>query len=65
MSTLLYQENTTIGYEKFEQAGFLPNMLLTLNRVWINQQVVFLSDILNASGTSLDNKYLERCLTKD
>ena len=31
-----------------------------LNRVQVHQQVLFLSDVLGASGKSLDNKYLKQ-----
>ncbi len=40
-------------------AGYKGGNLLTLNRVRKHQQVLFLSDILGASGGSLDKRYLE------
>ncbi len=40
-------------------AGYEGEDLLTLNRVRKHQQVLFLSDILGASGGSLDKRYLE------
>jgi hypothetical protein len=40
-------------------AGYKGGDLLTLNRVRKHQQVLFLSDILGASGGSLDKRYLE------
>jgi hypothetical protein len=39
--------------------GYEGEELLTLNRVRKHQQVLFLSDILGASGGSLDKRYLE------
>ncbi len=43
----------------FTAAGYEGEDLLTLNRVRKHQQVLFLSDILGASGGSLDKLYLE------
>ncbi len=44
---------------RFIAAGYEGEDLLTLNRVQKHQQVLFLSDILGASGGSLDKRYLE------
>lgn len=44
----------------FKHAGFSKDDLCILNRVRIYQQVVFLSDVLGASGKVLDRRYLER-----
>jgi hypothetical protein len=44
---------------QFIAAGYKGEDLLTLNRVRKHQQVLFLSDILGASGGSLDKRYLE------
>jgi hypothetical protein len=45
---------------RFIAAGYKGEDLLTLNRVRKqHQQVLFLSDILGASGGSLDKQYLE------
>jgi hypothetical protein len=44
---------------QFISAGYEGEDLLTLNRVRKHQQVLFLSDILGASGGSLDKRYLE------
>ena len=44
---------------RFITAGYKGEDLLTLNRVQKHQQVLFLSDILGASGGSLDKRYLE------
>ena len=33
--------------------------LRRLNRVWVHQQILFLSDVLGAPGKSLDTKYLK------
>ena len=44
----------------FEAAGFCQQDLLRLNRVRIYQHVVFLSEILGASGKMLDRKYLQK-----
>ena len=43
-----------------EAAGFCRQDLLRLNRVRIYQQVMFLSEILGASGKILDRKYLQK-----
>ncbi len=45
---------------RFIAAGYEGEELLTLNRVRKHQQVLFLSDILGASGGSLDKRYLEK-----
>ncbi len=45
---------------RFITAGYKGNDLLTLNRVRKHQQVLFLSDILGASGGSLDKRYLQK-----
>ncbi len=44
----------------FITAGYKGNNLLTLNRVRKHQQVLFLSDILGASGGLLDKRYLQK-----
>jgi hypothetical protein len=44
---------------RFIAAGYGGEDLLTLNRVRKHQQVLFLSDILGASGGLLDKRYLE------
>jgi hypothetical protein len=44
---------------QFIAAGYEGEDLLTLNRVQKHQQVLFLSNILGASGGSLDKRYLE------
>jgi hypothetical protein len=44
----------------FITAGYKRRDLLTLNRVRKHQQVLFLSDILGASGGSLDKRYLQK-----
>ncbi len=44
---------------QFIAAGYKGEDLLTLNRVRKHQQVLFLSDILGASGGSLDKRYLK------
>ena len=46
--------------ERFVELGYSAAALVILNRVWIHQQVVFLSCVLNASGSDLDGKYLYR-----
>ena len=40
--------------------GHSTEDLRRLNRVWVHQQVLFLSDVLGASGKSLDKKYLKQ-----
>lgn len=44
----------------FVELGFSPADLKRLNRVRLFQQVVFLSDVLGASGKVLDERYLKR-----
>jgi hypothetical protein len=44
----------------FIAAGYKGEELLTLNRVHKHQQALFLSDILGASGGSVDKQYLQR-----
>ena len=43
----------------FEEIGFCPQDLRALNRVRLHQQALFLSDILDAAGKNLDERYLE------
>jgi hypothetical protein len=45
---------------EFIRIGFTGHELERLNRVRIYLQVVFLSDILGASGKTLDSKYYNR-----
>jgi hypothetical protein len=45
---------------RFITAGYKGKDLLTLNRVRKHQQVLFFSDILGASGGSLDKRYLQK-----
>ena len=45
---------------QLEEAGFGADDLVRLNRVRIHQQVLFLSDILGASGSKLDERYLQK-----
>ena len=40
-------------------AGYRDDEMIRLNRVRIHQQVLFLSDVLNANGRSVDLKYTE------
>jgi hypothetical protein len=42
----------------FALLGFNGNDLLCLNRVRCNQQVLFISNVFNASGRAVDRKYL-------
>ena len=42
----------------FVKAGFDKDSLRRLNRVWVHQQVLFLSCVLTASGKTLDSKFL-------
>ena len=44
---------------ELKRLGLSKHDLRRLNRVWIYYQVLFLSDILGASGKYLDKKYLE------
>jgi hypothetical protein len=44
---------------RFIATGYEGEELLTLNKVRKHQQVLFLSDILGASGGLLDKRYLE------
>ena len=45
---------------EFIQLGYSPQDLISLNQVRLHQQVLFLSDILGASGKDLDVKYLSK-----
>ena len=45
---------------KFWEVGFETEDLIILNRVRIHQQVVFLSDVMDAGGRKLDKKYLTK-----
>ena len=45
---------------EFLSCGFYADDLRRINRVCIHTQVLFLSDILSASGKTLDGKYLVR-----
>jgi hypothetical protein len=44
--------------QRFVEMGYTAVQLVILNRVRISQQVVFLSCVLNAFGSDLDEKYL-------
>jgi hypothetical protein len=44
----------------FDALGFTEEELLRLNRVRCNQHVLFTSDVFDASGRSVDRKYLAR-----
>ena len=46
--------------KEFMRLGYSMDKLQRLNRVRLFMQVLFLSDILGASGKSLDKKYLQR-----
>jgi hypothetical protein len=46
--------------KRFSQMGCSKKELLRLNRVRLHQQVLFLSDVLDAGGRALDRKYLIR-----
>ena len=43
----------------FSQLDFDKDELLRLNQVWCHQQVLFISDVFDASGRAVDRKYLE------
>ena len=45
---------------ELKSKGHLTEDLRRLNRVRVHQQVLFLSDVLGASGKSLDRKYLKQ-----
>ena len=45
---------------ELKRKGHSTEDLRQLNRVRVHQQVLFLSDVLGASGKSLDNKYLKQ-----
>ena len=46
--------------DMFEEMGFSAPDLQRLNRVRVHQQVLFLSEILDAAGKTLDERYLDR-----
>ena len=41
----------------FSQLDFDKDELLHLNQVWCHQQVLFISDVFDASGRAVDRKY--------
>ena len=45
---------------ELKHKGHSTEDLRQLNRVWVHQQVLFLSDVLGASVKSLDKKYLKQ-----
>ena len=45
---------------EFVRVGYSKDKLLRLNQVTLHMQVLFLSDILGASGKDLDRRYLAR-----
>ena len=45
---------------EFMRLGYSPHNLRILNKIRVHQQVVYLSDVLGASGKSLDRKYLKQ-----
>ena len=45
---------------EFKRVGYSTDNLCRLNKVRVNQQVLFLSDVLGASGKSPDRKYLKQ-----
>ena len=51
--------------EEFICCGFSADQLRRINRFHIHMQVLFLSDIMSASGKILDVKYLVRRKTYD
>ena len=44
----------------FAQLEIEEDELLRLNRVWCHRQVLFISDVFDASGRAVDRKYLEQ-----
>ena len=50
---------------ELRRLGVEENELLRLNRVRIHQQVLFLSDVLDARGNAIDKKYLTRRRDED
>jgi hypothetical protein len=46
--------------QAFAWLEFNEDELLRLNRVWCHQQVLFISDVFDASGKAVDRKYLAR-----
>lgn len=48
--------------QAFSDEGYKDDELRRLNRVRIHQQTLFLSDVLNANGRSIDLKYTEERL---
>ena len=45
---------------EFKRKGHSTEDICRLNMVWVYQQVLFLSDVLGASGNSLDKKYINQ-----
>jgi hypothetical protein len=44
----------------FVELGLTDDELIGLNRARCHQQVIYISDVLDASGRALDKQYLER-----
>ena len=53
------RERDTWIMAEFMRMNYDTKALCQLNRVRLHQQVIFLSDIMDASGRAIDSKYLE------
>jgi hypothetical protein len=47
---------------QFLQLGYPENELSRLNRVWLHQQVLFVSNVIDAGGQAIDWKYMSQRL---
>jgi hypothetical protein len=54
------RENGRWLMKVFEDHGFSGDDLIRLNRVRCHQQVLYLSDVFDASGRALDRRYLRQ-----
>jgi hypothetical protein len=54
------RERDTWLMQKFIKLNYSSKDLLRLNRVCLHQEVLFLSDVMDASSRALDRKYLQQ-----
>jgi hypothetical protein len=56
------RERDTWIMAEFIRMNYNMQSLCKLNSVWLHQQVIFLSDVKDASGRAIDSKYLDERL---
>ena len=54
------RERDTWLMQEFIKLNYSSKDLLQINRVQIHQEVLFLSDVMDASSRALDRKYLQQ-----